>query len=177
MTVPDPTYITVDEVKEQSLIAELVALEDANIEKLIQKAEDQIDAYVGAQPHHPRDTNTDRVFPRDIDYAVSADGETLDYDAETPVIPYKVSRACLLQVEWLYTQWWNNRETEMAPVEHDASAVSIGGDGSYSETRTGGGTDFSAATLCNEAKALLRGSVARFSGIDVTDPDLTLSPS
>lgn len=165
--VPDPKYITVAEVRTQTLIEDLRDLGDGDMKILIQTAEDQIDAYVGPQEHHPDDETTVRVFPRLYD---------TDED-RNPEIPYKVSRATLRQVEWLYTQWWNDRETSELPVEHAAKERSIGGDGSYSETLAGEGIDFSRATLSQSAQTLLNGFVSRTAGIDVTDPDKVPLPS
>ena len=166
-TVPNPKYITEAEVRSQTLIEELGDLGDSDLKTLIQIAEDQIDAHVGPQEHHPDDTTPDRVFPR-----------LTDIDADcNPVVPYKVSRATLRQVEWLYTQWWCDRETAELPMEHPVKQRSIGGDGSYSETLAGEGTDFSRATLSQSAQTLLNGFVSRTAGIDVTDPDKVPLPS
>jgi hypothetical protein len=177
MTVPDVSYITAEEVKEQSLNTGLTALTDGEVESLISIAEDQIDAYVGPQPHHPSDTNIERVFPREQDHTVTNDGSGIYYDTSSAEVPYKVARACLRQVEWLYVNWWDDRTSSMLPTEHDASSVSIGGDGSYSETRRAGGSDHRGASLSSEAKSLLEGFKCDFCGIDVTDPDLTHPPS
>lgn len=166
-SVPDPKYITASEVRTQTLIEELRDLGDADLKILIQTAEDQIDAFVGPQGHHPDDPTTDRVFPRACD---------LDDDGNA-AIPYKVSRAALRQVEWLFTQWWNDRETSELPVEHPVKQRSIGGDGSYSETLAGEGTDFSRATLSQSAQTLLNGFVSRTAALDVTDPDKVPLPS
>ena len=166
-SVPDPQYITISEVRTQTLIEDLRDLGDADMKILIQTAEDQIDAFVGPQEHHPDDPVTNRVFPRLYD---------LD-DGGNPEIPYKVSRATLRQVEWLYTQWWNDKETAELPVDHPVKQRSIGGDGSYSETLAGEGTDFSRATLSQSAQTLLNGFVSRTAGIDVTDPDKVPSPT
>lgn len=176
-TVPDVSYITAEEIKEQSLNSGLIALSDANIEKLIAIAEDQIDAYVGPQPHHPADTTIDRVFPREQDHQAMNDGNGIYYNTSVGEVPYKVARACLRQVEWLYVQWWDERTSSMLPESYDASSVSIGGDGSYSESRRAGGGDHRAASVCSEAKALLQGFKSDFCGIDVTDPDLTHPPT
>ena len=166
-TVPDPTYITAAEIRSQTLIEALGDLGDADLNTLIQIAEDQIDAFVGPQEHHPDDAVTDRVFPRLIDRD----------DNGLPTIPYKVSRATLRQIEWLYTQWWCDRETTDLPTEHPVKQRSIGGDGSYSETLAGEGTDFSRATLSQSAQTLLNGFVSRTTGIDVTDPDTEPLPT
>jgi len=160
--VPDPTYITVDEVIAQTSIAGLEDLDNDNTTLLIQHAEDQIDAYCGQQKHNPDDDNINRVFPREQDFD----------DNGSPEVPYRVSRACLAQVEWLYVQWWATRETSQSPVEHEVSSLRIGGDGSYGEERAGGGKDFAAATLCTQAKAYLDGYRARFIGMGTVDPDL-----
>jgi len=167
MAVPDPKYITESEVRTQTLIEELSDLGDSDLKILIQIAEDQIDAFVGPQEHHPDDTVTDRVFPRLCD---------IDAD-DNPAVPYKVSRATLRQVEWLYTQWWQDREAAELPIEHPFKQRSIGGDGSYSETLSGEGTDFSRATLSQAAQSLLRDFASRTAGIDVTDPDKVPAPS
>ena len=160
MTVPEPTYISPAEVKEQTSLTALDSLSDADLKLLIQTAEDQIDAYCGPQRHHWDDLNTDRVFPREFDQ--DGDGN--------PLVPYKVSRACLRQVEHLFLQWWSTRATTDLPTEHAIESESIGGDGSYSHTLASGGMDFSAATISEQAKALLRGFVSRSAGIDVSDP-------
>jgi len=165
--VPDPTYITADEVKEQTLISGLESLEEPGRKKLIQLAEDQIDAYVGPQEHHPDDETENRVFPRVED--VDDDG----YAA----IPYKVSRACLRQVEFLYTEWWDERTSALLPTNIEREQVSIGGDGSYSESRARGGTADGKCSLCDAARELLKGFVSRTCGIDVTDPDYVPTPS
>lgn len=167
MAVPDPKYITASEVRAQTLIEELSDLGDSDLKILIQIAEDQIDAFAGPQEHHPDDTVTDRIFPRLKD--IDEDGN--------PSVPYKVSRATLRQVEWLYTQWWCDRATSELPVEHPFKQRSIGGDGSYSETLSGEGTDFSRATLSQAAQSLLRDFASRTAGIDVTDPDKVPAPS
>lgn len=167
--VPDPTYITADEVAEQTRVTGLADLEEDDLTYLIQTAEDQIDAYVGPQQHHQWDGNLDRVFPRTQDFSVVvADGVRTQYP-ETPVIPYRVSRACLRQVEWLFTQWWPSAGTASLPTDHDLSSREIGGDGSYGETRARGGTDLAQASLCHEAKALLTSYVSRSGGIATTD--------
>ena len=182
MTLPDPSYITAEEVKEQSFITGLKdgstgLLEDADIETLILAAEDQIDKHVGRQPHHPYDSNLTRVFPREQDYQrVGSASGILEYP-QNPEVPYDVSRACLRQVEWLYTQWWANRATTMQPSEHAVEQQSIGSDGSYSETRAHGGTDFTAATLCEQAKTLLSGFVSRMTAISTTDTRTVLPPA
>lgn len=161
MTIPDPTYITEAEVAENTLITALAALSTENRKKLIQRAESQIDKYVGRQEHHPDDDNTDRVFPRleDID----------DYD--NPIIPLNISQACLAQVEYLYTQWWSNSSTTQEPVEKNVQSEDIGGDGSYSAAYANNGMTTAADLLCSQAKALLDGYVARFVPLSVTDPD------
>lgn len=159
--VPAVSYITAAEVKSQTLLATLKNLAEADVEQLIEIAEDQIDAYVGPQAHHQDDTNTDRVFPREQDCDASGN----------PVIPYRVSRATLRQVEWLYSQWWPSRTTMELPVMYPISSRDIGGDGSYSETLARGGINLSEASLSEQAKLLLNGFVSRMVGISVTDPD------
>lgn len=163
MTVPEPSYITAAEVREQTLIAGLKeedTIDNANLAILIQSAEDQIDAYVGPQKHHPDDDNDDRVFPRDSD-------EDLD---GYPQVPYQVARACLRQVEWLYTQWYPSRTTDQLPVEHDVQSEDIRADGSYSVDYARGGMDLSAASLCPQARVMLDRFRSRFSQIGVSDP-------
>lgn len=166
-TVPDPTYITPIEVRTQTLIESLKSLSDDDLTILIQTAEDQIDAFCGPQEHHPEDENIDRLFPRARD---------MDEDGN-PEIPYKASRATLRQVEWLFTQWWEERETAELPLDHPIKDRSIGGDGSYSETLSGEGTDFSRATLSKAAQTLLGGFQSRAAAIDVTDPDRVPLPT
>lgn len=176
MTIPDPTYITAAEVREQTLItglADAETIDDDDLEKLISIAEDQIDSFVGPQKHHYADTNIERVFPREQDYYVEGTTGGQEPDPDTPEIPLKVSLACLRQVEWLYTQWWSNRATQTLPEAKATTSESIGGDGSYTADYAGGGVDFTSATLCDQAKALLQGFVSRFTGISVSDPDLT----
>lgn len=169
--VPDPTYISATEVIDQTLIANLKTLDPANINVLIRNAEDQIDNHVGPQRHHPFDSNSDRVFPRVQDYSFSiVSGQRYEYP-ETPVIPYKVMRATLRQVEFLYLQWWSTSTTAQTPVEKDVSAEEIRGDGGYSAVYTGGGMDLAGASLCHEAKALLNGFVSRWAGISVSHPN------
>lgn len=165
-SVPAPSYITVAELRAQTLIKQLSEIGDGDIETLIQIAEDQIDAYVGPQEHHPDDINVSRIFPRLYD----TDGNN------EPAVPYQVARASLRQVEWLYTQWWCERETTSLPIENTVKQRSIGGDGSYSETLADG-FGFSQATLCDQAKALLKDYVSRAAPLDVTDPDTVPLPT
>lgn len=165
--VPEPKYITADEIAAQTLITALANLGDADTDKLIQASEDMIDAHVGQQKHHPDDTDTNRVFPRVQD---------LDVDGY-PTVPYRVSRATLAQVEWLYTEWWDVRATEMTPSEHAVESLAIGGDGSYRETRANKGGDFSSASLCDKAKSLLKGYVSRSAPLSVTDPKTVPIPT
>lgn len=167
MPVPTPSYITAAQVDEQSMIMGLTDLEDDDINSLIAVAEDQIDAFVGPQEHHPEDDNLDRVFPRVQDYSRSNEGD----DRDTPVIPYKVTRATLRQVEFLYAQWWPTRATAEMPTNKPVTDEEIGGDGSYSASYAHGGVDFSAASLCDASKALLEGFRSRWAGISVTHPD------
>lgn len=162
MTIPDPTYITEAEVTANTLITALGSLSTDQRKKLIQRAESQIDKYVGRQQHHPDDDNTDRVFPRVEDF---------DEDSGDPIIPLDVSQACLAQVEYLYTQWWSTRTTTQEPVEKNVQSENIGGDGSYSATYANNGMTTAADMLCPQAKALLDGYVARFVPLSVTDPD------
>ncbi len=171
MTTPDPSYITADEVEEQTQITALADLETEDIEYLITTAEDQIDAYCGRQAHHPFDTNLDRVFPREQDYRVvgSATGP-IEY-RDTPEVPYNVSKATLRQVEWLYTQWWSNRATELPTVDMPVESRSIGGDGSYDETFARGGLGLSEASVCDQAKLLLKDFKAGTAQLSVTKPD------
>ena len=158
-TLPDPTYVTVDLLRERTTIEDFDELPDEEITQLIQIAEGQIDDYCGRQEHHAYDDNEHRVFPRPED-------ENDDGDV---IIPPRVTAACILQVEWLYTQWWIDGAAESAPVEHKASQISIGGDGSYSETRIAGGTDLSRATLCEQAQAKLSPFRSRSGSLDVSD--------
>ncbi len=171
MTVPDPTYITADEVKEQTSLAALKNLLDADIDLLIRTAEDQIDSYVGPQEHHPYDTNIVRVFPRQQDFQIIGTASGQARYPDRPEIPYKVSVACLRQVEWLYTQWWPNKATAQIPVERVVESESIGGDGSYDATYARGGVSFAESSICEQAKTLLNGFVNRFTGLSTTNPD------
>lgn len=157
MTIPDPTYITVDELKTNTLLTGITSLSNADITKLIQIAEDQIDKFVGRQPHHPCDSNFDRVFPREQDYYRASGAGYVDEDADVPVIPYNVSRAAQRQVEWLYKEWWPNRATETLPDNQPLQAQEIGGDGSIREVFARGGLSLNEASLCDEAKQLLDG--------------------
>jgi hypothetical protein len=182
VTIPDPTYITVDEVQENSLVTGLKddsagVLGDADITKLIQHAEAQIDAYCGKQEHHPYDGNLDRVFPRAQDYSVVvSNGLRYEYP-RTPVIPLDVSTACLRQVEFLYLQWWPNRETAQPTASnHAVEQEAAGGDGSYSATYSGGGTDLTAASLCDQAKVLLTGYRSRWAPLGTTDVRTSPAP-
>jgi hypothetical protein len=166
MTVPDASYITVEDLKGQTKISALAGLGSEDLITLIQTAEDMIDAYVGRQKHHYYDTNITRVFPRVEDYHRT---NFIEYPA-IPEIPYQVSRACLRQVEWLYSQWWPNKDTEEIPVEYDVSDIDIGGDGSISEKRVRDGLDFSSATLSVQARSLLIPFRSRVAGIAVSNP-------
>lgn len=171
MDVPDPTYIESDEVVDQTLLTALQHLDPAEIDKLIQIAEEQIDAYVGPQPHHWADTNIERVFPREQDFSrVGSTGGVIEYP-NTPEVPAKVSRACLRQVEWLYTQWYTTSGTSLLPTNQEVEQESIGGDGSYSATYARGGSLEGKVSLCTQAQELLKGFVSRVCGIGVTDPD------
>jgi len=170
MTVPEPTYITADEVAEQTLIAALQDLEPGNITKLIQVAEGQIDRFCGRQPHHPYDSNLDRVFPRAQDFSVTVfSGSRLEFP-ETPAIPLAVSVACLRQVEWLFLQWWPTSATTQPKAGSVAvEQESIGGDGSYSATYANP-TDLSRASLCAESQAELEnGYRSRWAPLATTD--------
>lgn len=180
MTVPDPSYITADEVKANILVTGLKdgstgALSDDDINTLILTAEDQIDAFCGPQPHHPYDDNLTRVFPRAQDFVVVVTGGVRRDYPELPDIPYNVSRACLRQVEFLYTQWWPTRATTELPTRYAVQSQSIGGDGSYSETRARP-TDFSSASLCDQAKLLLTNFRSSFCGIGTTDVRTSVPP-
>src|SRR2546421_365763 len=94
MEIPEPSYITADEVEENTAITALGELDAEDIETLISAAEDQIDAFVGPQQHHSMDSNLDRVFPRAQDYSIIQAGGSRVEDPTIPVIPYNVSRAC-----------------------------------------------------------------------------------
>lgn len=167
MTIPDPTYVTAEEVKENTRIAGLSALADDDVGFLIQHAEDQIDARCGPQMHHPYDDNVERVFPRDCDYRRTS---TAEYPLE-PEIPYLISRACLLQVEYLYLNWWPDVETRQATLSSPVQSESIGGDGTYSATYARGGLDLSAATLAPPVLAILdRQFTSRVAEIGLPDP-------
>ncbi len=174
MDVPDVSYLTAAEVKQYSLVTGLKdgstgVLEDEDIETLITTAEDQIDAYCGQQPHHPNDS-TRRVFPREQDFSKVRSGGTLNEYPDIAVIPYNVSRACLRQVEWLYLQWWPNSATSQpTSMNYVVEQQAISGDGGYSETRAMGGTDLASASLCDQAKLLLKGYVSRWAAIGTTD--------
>ncbi len=167
MEFPEPSYITVEEVKANALIPVPTGMQDGDITKLIQMAEGQIDKHVGRQPHHPNDDNIDRVFPRAQDYVRSSGGG----DPDSPDIPLCVSEACLRQVESLFG-WWPNRASMPLPTYQLVYQRAIGADGSYSETRARGGVSSATETaLCEAARAALDGLVSRWAGIDVTDVD------
>lgn len=177
MTIPEPSYITESDVAENTLITGLQSLSTENRKKLIQRAESQIDKYVGRQPHHPADSNTDRVFPRVQDYQIVGSASGITHYPDTPQIPLEVSEACLAQVEYLYTQWWSTSTTTQAPVQKNVESENIGGDGSYSATYANGGKSSAEDMLCAEAKAKLEGFVNRFVPLSVTDPDHVLPPT
>ncbi len=170
MTIPDPTYITKEEVAAQTLITGLAAL-GPDIDKLISIAEGQIDAYCGPQAHHPWDTNIDRVFPREEDYNIVGTTSGPVHYRNTPVIPLEISVATLRQVEWLYTQWWPNRATALPQSDRPVEQESISGDGGWSGTYAKGGVDFSQASICEQARGLLERFRSRTASISVTKPD------
>lgn len=159
MTVPDPKYITLAEVRAQTRIGALSDLSDGDLTDLIQTAEDQIDDYVGPQKHHPDDADTDRVFPRwgDVD------------SNDDPAVPYKVSRAALRQVEWLFTEWWDESSNSLLPMNHIAVERDMRGDGSYAEKR--GKIDYAEAAIAPQARPLLMRFRSRTGKISVTDPE------
>lgn len=163
LTRPDPSYISVADVRANTLIANLkltAQISDDNLKIVIQNAEDMIDAYVGAQRHHWKDTNTNRVFPREEDVDTS----------NNPEVPYRVSMACLRQVEWLYTQWYSTATTDEMPIVHGVESEDIGGDGSYAYKAAMGGMDISRATMAPNAQALLEGIRSKLATIGVSDP-------
>lgn len=160
MLLPDPTYLAVAELKANTLITGLSSLPDGDITKLIQRAERDIDNHVGQQTHHPEDDNTSRVFPR-----------AEDDDCGTPVIPLKVSEACLAQVEDLFLKWWPNRTTSQPKVHRDVASEDIGGDGSYSATYADEGKTTAENALCAQARFCLTGYASRFAPLSVADPD------
>jgi len=170
-SVPDPTYITIALVKAQTKIDGLTTLADGDLTTLIQTAEEMIDAYVGPQRHHIYDTNIYRVFPREQDFQRTnlVEWPTL------PIIPLNVTRACLRQVEWLFTQWWPNKATDEIPVDYDVTGIDMGGDGSVSETRVRKGLDFSSATMSVQARHLLKDYHSKAAGIAVSKPRWPLS--
>lgn len=51
--VLEPTYLEIADLNAQTTIATLKTLSDSDLTLLLQTAEDQIDAYVGPQRHHP----------------------------------------------------------------------------------------------------------------------------
>lgn len=175
MTLPEPTYITVDEVKANTLITALQSLDDESITKIIQLAEGHIDAFCGPQPHHQYDDNLNRVFPREQDFSVVGGSSGFTEYPDRPEIPHNVGVACLRQVEWLYTQWWSDRATEQPSVDYPVEARQIGGDGSYSETLARGGMALSEATLCEQARVLLQGFKAGTAPLSLTKPDHVIS--
>jgi hypothetical protein len=150
-SVPTITYLSLADLQAQTLIDELKSLNDGDKTTLIQIAEDQIDKYVGKQKHHPWDTNITRVFPRVEDYQRT----NLAEYPEIPEIPYDVSRACLRQVEWLFTQWWTNEDATDLPTEYDVESAEIGGEGSVSEKYVRNGLGLTEASLAPQARLLL----------------------
>jgi len=170
MQVPAITYLAVTDVQANTLIADLKTLDTASITILIQTAEDLIDAFVGPQEHHWKDTNSNRVFPRVQDVDSSTQNQVISPNYGQPIIPYKVSLACLRQVEWLFTQWWSSSDTDELPFQQDVESVDIGGDGSLSQTFANKGADLSAATLSPIARAILGPFRSRFAAVGVSDP-------
>jgi hypothetical protein len=168
MTRPEPSYISVAEIKEATFIDGLKTIGDENIKKLIQHAEGQIDNHVGRQKHHAHDSNLDRVFPRCEDYQITQVNGCRTEDFDTPVMPLAVSEACQMQVEHLYLNWWPNRATAQMPVSRGVSSEDIGGDGSYSVDYAP--TSFAEATLCDAAKAKLTGFVSRTAAMSLSRP-------
>lgn len=167
-TAPDPTYITAAEVQDETLDTVLAALEDTVINKLIKRAESQIDAFCRKQPHHPDDDNEDRVFPRDIDNDIDGNAE----------IPVAVHEACLLQVEHLYRTWYAVDKTAAKKEQHNVKSYGVTGDGGYNEVRAGAGRDDAAAQLCAEARSRLSGyrkmsATMTLSGTSPTTPPLS----
>ncbi len=160
-SLPEPTYVTVDILRERTSIEDFDELPEEEVTTLIQTAEQQIDDFCGRQEHHSLDDNEHRIFPRPEDEDIEGN----------VIIPPRVTAACILQVEWLYTQWWRDGDNaeESAPVEHKPTQFSIGGDGSYSETRAGGGRDMSLATLCEAAQAKLAPFRSRSGSLDTAD--------
>ncbi len=145
VTLPAPTYVTVAILKARSSFEFPKDLSNEDLTYLIQTAETQIDGYVGPQRHHPADDNEHRVFPR---------AEDIDRHGAV-IIPLHVTEACVAQVEWLYQEWWTGGLNQTQPLQHPVSTLNMGADGSYSEQRTQKGLDYSAATLCEQAKAKL----------------------
>lgn len=145
--LPGVTYNSASEIQEDSKVIP-ESMEDGDIETLIQLAEGHIDDYVGLQEHHPDDTNVDRVFPR---------VEDVNETSGLPEVPLAVYEATLRQVEYLYLNWWDEKESKLLPMSHDLKAYSVTGEGGYSEQRAKGGSDHSAGLLCEQAKAKLVG--------------------
>jgi len=160
MTVPEPTYITAAEAKEQSFLSAIASMGEENLTKLLRIAEDHVDLHCRPQPHHPCDDNTIRVFPRVGDE---------DEDGN-PEIPYQVSKATLAQLEHIVSEWWDERTTSLLPFKHEAEEVDVGGDGSYREKLGKGGSLDGKSLLCEQAQLWLVGFVSRTTSIDVTDP-------
>jgi len=137
-------YITAAEVKSETTISSLAALEEADIEKLIVRAEDRIDAYFGNRPHHEDDTDANRVFPRKGD----------EDDDGNPKVPEKVKTATLYTVELLHVQGTPSTVSDMsAPMQSESINAS-----GYSYNRGKPGDAKKAAReslLPTEAKMLL----------------------
>ena len=104
MPVGTPKYITAQQVVEKTTSSTLADLDLAEVEKLILRSEDRIDAYFGNRPHHEDDEDEHRVFPRHV----------VDEDDDGVVaVPHQVETACLYTVEYLHIQGLPKTASEM----------------------------------------------------------------
>jgi len=133
-----PTYITVDEIKENTRLEELGRQSSSFLLRLVEEAEEMIDAYCGFWARYDQDQ--DRTFPRLCDYK---DGATL--------IPRAVQKAALAQVEALYLRGPEEglKESEMKSEKID--------DYSYQVMSANDKQNL----LCRKARLLLSGYVRR----------------
>jgi len=135
-----PFYQTASEITGSTRIGDLRDANDNSVNPLILEAEDLIDAFVGDQPHHLDDDNTDRVFPRRED-------EDDDGNAE---IPEKVKRATLAIVEMLFLRG----EPTLDDIEGGKESEHIG-ESAYSYKKKGS-NEAIRAMLPPKAQMLLR---------------------
>lgn len=87
----DPVYITAQDVIDSSDIADLIALPASEIEELITKAQDAIDAYLQCIEGVPFDESQNWLYPiQDPD------------DVTQPLIPRNIQIATLMTVENIF---------------------------------------------------------------------------